>query len=548
MCAAYTVAGVTCRGVNGSENDACVRVDDAVVRELHDDLAAAEFTVARVEDLLGPTAFAALSRTQLIPARGAVQHDLDSPLAALSALFILGLEVTNAQLDAALPSVGAAGAQALGLVERRGNAMTDEVRALVDLRPYSAHDAMGQVDWWLAADLGEEVLGDQLPANHVLGVGGAAKTLAGFAVRDPKVRALDLGTGSGIQTLHLSRHCKEIVATDISRRALNFARFNFALNLLDAGQVNVREGSMFEPVAGEGFDLIVSNPPFVISPPNSGLPAYEYRDAAMRGDAVVEQLVTEIGSHLNPGGVAQFLGNWEHRAGTDWRDRLGDWLEEAAARGNSLDAWIVEREVQDPAQYAETWLIDGGADPRRDEAGYEKAYRAWLDDFASRDVEQIGFGYVLLRRAEDSSRPQLRRIEHVDTPVAGPLGGHVSRVLTSIDELVNLTEAEILQLHFECPADVTEERYGRPGEADPAMIFLRQGGGYGCSAQVSTWQSAFVGACDGELSAGQICGALAHLSGLEVAQIIAEVLPFIRQALWGGFLHPVGAAHKGGGK
>lgn len=534
--------------MNGSAKNAPLRLEDAIVGELRDDLAAAEFFVAAVESLTGPTAFAALSRTQLIPARDVVQNELDNPLAALTALFILGMDVSNSELDAALPRVGAAGAERLGLIERRGNAGSDAVRAVVDLRPYSARDAMGEVDWWLTADLGEEVLGAQLPAHHVLGVGGAAKTLAGFTVRDSVKRALDLGTGSGIQALHLSRHSQEVIATDISRRALNFARFNLALNRVDPDLVELRSGSMLDPVADERFDLIVSNPPFVISPPNSGLPAYEYRDAAMRGDAVVEQLVTSVGAHLNPGGIAQFLGNWEHRAGSSWQERLSDWLEEAAFQGSALDAWIVEREVQDPAQYAETWLIDGGADPRRDEAGYERAYRAWLADFASRNVEQIGFGYILLRRAADESRPQLRRIEHVDTPVSGPLGGHVSRVLSSVDQLAALREGEIMQLHFECPADVTEERYGRPGDADPAMIFLRQGGGYGRSAQVSTWQSAFVGACDGELSAGQICGALAHLGGLEVAQIIAEVLPFIHQAVWGGFLHPAGMTTDEAGK
>ena len=40
-------------------------------------------------------------------------------------------------------------------------------------------------------------------------------------------------------------------------------RLNAALNEVE---VDVRDGSFFEPVAGERFDLIATNPPFVISP------------------------------------------------------------------------------------------------------------------------------------------------------------------------------------------------------------------------------------------------------------------------------------------
>ncbi|HLR56443.1 MAG TPA: transferase, partial [Actinomycetales bacterium] len=301
-------------------------------------------------------------------------------------------------------------------------------------------------------------------------------------------------------------------------------------------QVELRHGSLLEPVADAQFDLIVSNPPFVITPTNSGLPAYEYRDGARRGDQLVENLVTDIGAHLKPGGIAQFLGNWEHRDAAAWQERLGDWLDAAAHAGFPLDAWIVEREVQDPAQYAETWLADGGCDPRRDPARFDQAYRAWLEDFATRQVTGIGFGYVLLRRPAPGKSPQIRRIEHIDTPVHRPLGGHISAVLEQVDALAELSDGQILAQHFERAPDVTEERYATPGAADPTMIFLRQGDGYGRSMQVSTWQSAFVGACDGELSAGQICGALAQLGQLEVAAVIAEVLPFLDTAVWGGFL------------
>src|SRR5690606_14671512 len=171
---------------------------------------------------------------------------------------------------------------------------------------------------------------------------------------------LDLGTGCGIQALHAAGHSAHVVATDISDRALAFARFNAALAGVD---LDLRLGSMLEPVAGEpdGFDLVVSNPPFVITPRAAGVLLYEYRDGGRAGDDVVRDLVTGVGRVLAPGGVAQLLGNWEHRRGQDWRERVGQWVD-----ASGLDAWIVQREVQDSAEYAETWLRDGGTTPERD--------------------------------------------------------------------------------------------------------------------------------------------------------------------------------------
>src|SRR5690606_34305992 len=132
------------------------------------------------------------------------------------------------------------------------------------------------------SDLDEAALGGALPADHVLGVGGASRTLAELIVPTPVDRALDLGTGCGIQALLIARHADEVVATDISERALAFAELNARLNAVT--NIEFRHGSMFEPVAGEAFDLVVSNPPFVITPRVEGVPAYEYRDAGLVGD------------------------------------------------------------------------------------------------------------------------------------------------------------------------------------------------------------------------------------------------------------------------
>lgn len=107
------------------------------------------------------------------------------------------------------------------------------------------------------------------------------------------------------QALHASRHCRSVVATDISRRALSFATFNAALARVE---VDLRAGSMLAPVRGQTFDLVVSNPLFFSTPGavhDAGLPRHDYREAAAAGDDVVRDLVHGVGTVLAPGGVAQ---------------------------------------------------------------------------------------------------------------------------------------------------------------------------------------------------------------------------------------------------
>ena len=135
------------------------------------------------------------------------------------------------------------------------------MRAGIDIRPYSDEGN----DWWVVSDLTPGLDGRpvRVSADHVLGVSSASVSLAQLTPRGSVASALDLGTGCGVQSLHLAAHADRIVATDVNPRALSMTRLNASLNGI--GRIDVREGSLFEPVAGETFDLIVTNPPFVIS-------------------------------------------------------------------------------------------------------------------------------------------------------------------------------------------------------------------------------------------------------------------------------------------
>jgi methylase of polypeptide subunit release factors len=491
------------------------------------------FTVDSVDALLGPVAHGALGREHSLPARLVVQQRPDEPLATLVAVFILGLEVSRRRLTAALPALGTDGAVRLGLVQESGSGPDDAVRATVDLRPYGAVDALGSADWWLISDPGELATGRPLAEDHVLGVGGASITLARCTVRQPVDRVLDLGTGCGVQALHAARHAQTVVGTDTSARALRMAELNWLLNgsTVDGTALSTRHGSLLEPVEGEQFDLVVSNPPFVITPRSLPGAGYEYRDAGLVGDELVRRLVSTVGGVLRPGGIAQFLGNWEDRAGEGWIDRVTGWLDDSG-----LDGWIVQRELQDPAEYAETWIRDAGQHLGKDA---DELYAAWLADFASRGVSGIGFGLVTLRRPLDAAqRPLLRRVEERRTGPGLPTGNEVVTALAAHDWLAARDDSDLLASALSIAGDVTEERHHLPGAEDPSVILLRQGGGAGRAVQASTALAGFVGACSADLTVGQLCQALAVLLEVSASELTAELLPAVRALISDGLLMP----------
>lgn len=554
---------------------------------LRADLAQSGWGVESVEALLGPVAAAALQRELRAPAlrvvrralvagAGAASTSSDRPslatgaastssaanapqgsdvagykVAVLTALFMLGEPVGADALETALPRTGVAGALAIGLVVPTQSASGEQRYApAVDLRPHEAEDAHGSVRWWVASDLGELVTGQALAPDHVLGIGRAGLTLAALTPRKPVETALDLGVGCGIQTLYLLRHVRQVVATDISTRALEFTAFNVALAGVDSARVQLRQGNLLEPVAGQRFDLIVSNPPFVITPPSvrqAGLPLMEYRDA---GGPILPALVRGLEDHLNPDGVAVMLGNWEHREGTSWRTSVNQWI------GKSLDAWIIQREVQDPVEYAAMWLRDGGLTPERSGVAFENALAAWQEDFDSRQVSGVGMGYLVFHApsvaatsgpggtalerqtapeepANDAAAPGAvvepwRVLEEVPTSGQGALGEHVAQVIAAHEALRGLDDVQVAALKLRTASGLSKEEALTPTPVPTAPV-IRQAEGFGRVIAVGMPEVALLSASDeGLLTVAQIAAAVASLTSEDQAAVLADMVAATR--------------------
>ncbi|MDC4232403.1 class I SAM-dependent methyltransferase [Actinomyces sp. B33] len=531
-------------------------LDADLIEALRADLVAADWTGASIDALLSDTARDALDRAQRVPAL--VELDgRDEPAAILTRFFLLGAAETADSLDAALPGLGAAGAIRLGLAAQppaerapspdtpaAGTHPSRGLIPLVDLRPHDVEppepEAPGGArprTWWIASDLGQAQTGRPLAPDHVMGVGGATRSLLALTIRRPVGSALDLGCGCGIQALALASHADRVVATDLSERACAFTSFNAALNGVS---LDVRVGSLFEPVADEAFDLIVTNPPFVITPESvrssGGVGVLEYRDAGMSRDRLVETLIRQAPARLTAGGVLQMLANWEIPADADpdadWSARIDRWLEDLP-----VDAWVVQRDVVDTARYVEMWIRDGGSHLDGREA-YERTYERWLADFARAGVGAVGMGFIAVRRIDEAGAADAgdgagQGVRSYDFQITGaaPVGADAERALDAL----RLPE-DLWGLVLVRAPDVTEERHYVPGSPDPTVMILHQGAALGRSIRVGTAASAVVGACDGELTCGQIAAAVALLTDRAPDEVRDEVGPVLRDLIRAGML------------
>ena len=457
---------------------------------LRDALDAAGWSAAALDDLLGVTARTHLDRDELAPVLRRTAGG--GPLATLARLFVVGVPVPAGQARAA-------GVPASWLAP--------DGSAHVRLQPVRS----GGVEVLCPHDPGRAATG--VHPDQVLGVGAASLTLAAATPRDVVGRVLDLGTGCGVQALLADDSCGDVVATDRNPRASAYARLAAAL----AGtRLDVRTGDLLEPVAGERFDLVVSNPPFVVGPGRR----YTYRDSGLGGDEVCRRLVQGLPAHLADDGLAVLLVNWLHLEGEDGDERVRSWF-----AGTGCDGWVVQRELAAPEDYVTAWLRDTDEGPR-----FDALYGQWMD--ALQGVDAVAFG-VLVMRAGGRERVVL---DEVDQPVAATWGEQVRAHFTAQD----LLETDLRQARLRLRDDVRLHSVARRTDdgwyADAQL--LQQEAGLRWSGGVDAYGATLLAGCDGTRRLGDLVAVLAASAGLSEGEAAEQVLPVVEQLVARGFLVP----------
>jgi methylase of polypeptide subunit release factors len=439
---------------------------------------------------------------------------VETPLNTLARLFVIGLAVPSKTLEKALDGFPLSRLLAGGLLQEKAG----KLYAAIKITPI---DGM-----LIAFDRTWEDEKVEAP-DHVMGPSDSARLLAGLVIRGEFESMLDVGAGCGYLTFLAAKNCARVVATDLNPRAAPFVELNARLN----GIVNIeaRTGDLFAPVQGERFDLIISNPPFIISPEDRLV----YLNGGMKADAFCQKIAGEAPAYLKTGGYFQMLCNWVENTDRDWQERLQGWFAHTGC-----DAWVLRSSTTDPVTYAVNWMKHGHNDASSSED--PKRLEAWLEYYKSENVGAIGGGAVVMRKREGGDN----WFRCFDGPekITGPCGEDVLERMGSLDILAREARDEdaLLKTVFRVSAKARLTQECSPTEAgwaqDRAFIQITQGFAY--IEEIDTFFAELLVKCDGKRTLQASIGETVAALGLAPEDVPAETGEIVRQLVDEGFLIP----------
>lgn len=360
---------------------------------------------------------------------------------------------------------------------------------------------------------------------YVMGIGSSSLTLSNLTIRRHSRSTLDLGTGCGFQALLASQHSGHVIAVDRNPRAVQFAAFNAKLN--GVSNIEFLEGDLFEPVRGRKFDLVISNPPYVISPEMR----YIYRDSGMEGDQICQKIVRQVPEFLEEDGYCQILCNWAEYSGQDWRERIAGWFE-----GTGCDAWVIRTEKRDADLYASLWIqhTERGGFPER-----TKYFQEWMDYYQQHHIDAIGAGAITMRRS--STHANWFRADDDLEKMLGPCGDHIVRGFELRDFLGTVRDDAALldtclrispHVHLELKFEPSSEKWAEIS----AQMRLTRGLPY--VGNIDPYVANLLIGCNGQQKLGDLLVKMATSLELDPGNIATALCDVVRRLIERGFLLP----------
>ena len=430
-----------------------------------------------VVDLLGEDAFP--PGREDIPV--ALRRLPDTPLATVVRAILLQRPVPRAALVKALGEDAVQALATIGIGETREDG-TVALRA----RILPVGDLLMASDDFSAADTGKE------EADYVAAFTPTSQILDALTPRRRVRRALDVGTGSGVQALFAARHADEVVATDLNERALAFVELNAGLNGFT--NIEARAGSLFEPVAGERFDLITCNAPYVVSPEQRWL----YRDSGFNADEVSEKVVEAAAAHLELDGFATLLVSWVAEDEDSRDEHPLDWTDEL-----DCDDWILPIWESDALSHAATWNDHLEGDPKA------AALDEWTEYLDRLGVDWITEGAIVLHR-RNGGGPHTTRIDEIEEDI-GDASDQVERAFEARARLAGLDDDDLLAATFAiaAPLRVEHELEPRAGRARVTDATVTLDEGTQSTIETTARAAELLAALDGRTSLGTTIDRLA---------------------------------------
>ena len=433
-----------------------------------------------------------------------------TPLGRLFRLFLLGEAVAAGEAAEMFPAWVLDLCFAAGLLRKEGGRLIADVV----LQPID--------DFLIASDPFPRGVA---PRDLVMGVNASSGRLARAIPANRFEATLDLGTGMGIQALSLAAQSGTVVATDLNPRAVEFAAFNAALN--GAANIEFLTGDRFAPVEGRTFDLIVSNPPYVLSPTTRHL----FSDNDMELDSFCRTLVGDAPRYLAEGGYLLMICEWVGTRGEPWQQRLGGWF-----AGCPCDVWVLKDYTYEPSLYVEGMFEDSIL---KDSETTAAAYRRWMDAYRGAGVEAIHGGYIAMRKRQGTN---WFRCEELAQRLEQPFGDAIIEGFARQDFLeAHASDEALLAARPKLSPDAIlrqdHQASGGLWEAGATKTLLL-GGGLGHATTVDQPVAELAAMADGTHTIAELIERLRSKPGQGEADLHGEYLRVVRQLFAQGFLVP----------
>jgi len=419
-------------------------------------------------------------------------------------LFLLGAAVDRGTVEEFVPGDVLSVCLEHALLEEQGGMITGGIVIVPVEDLLFASDAFST----LGTDRASEFV---LPAST-----HSANFLRFLTLRRPVRSMLDLGCGCGIHALFAARHSDRVTATDISSAALRYTDFNARLNGID--NIECLQGNLFEPVAGRQFDLIVSNPPFVVSPSH----AFVYRDNSMELDEFCRVLLGEAPAYLAEDGFLQMLCEWVEVDGQTWEDRVAQSI-------RRCDAWVLHAPPVTPSAYVERRRADITATSTATGTRND-----WLSYLETNSVRAVHPSMLTLRRRDDDN---WLHIQNLSRDVSRPAGDAIIAGFAAIDFVDACDDNDLLDAYLTLPASLQAEQIG--SDTNSPGVYMKLDNGLSTDAEVDGPVAAFLNLFNGERSVRDCIAEFATVVQADLATLTRDLTSITRVFASRGFLVPV---------
>ncbi|MDQ7799421.1 MAG: methyltransferase [Candidatus Edwardsbacteria bacterium] len=384
-------------------------IDPVRVEQLGQKLKGLGFSVGEVKEALGLDNIFALYPLEYkyLPLFVERLADNPAPLSHIISFLVLGLPGKKDIIEQAL------GTADLGLLCNLGLCTTDQedIHANFTLLPFEdLLIATDKVFLNIDGHAKNEYLSSD---NLVWRLDKTSYIMARWLVRTSCKTALDLGCGSGLQSLILSKSAEKVTGVDINPRAIDLAKFNALLNGI--GNVEFVCGDLYQPTGKDKFDRIVSNPP---SAP--GLVKAWNREGGISGRELVEDILAGAKEHLEYGGICQTTLHLGYNEDKDILLWLGKYLPENDFRNLILR----HSDEKEAAEYAlqEAYQKSGP----RDYGTFQRTYQIYRAGLKAAGIERVSFGLLSAKFKEGGQPPAIRTADLLSEPLSVLMEDHRS--------------------------------------------------------------------------------------------------------------------------